>query len=340
MIKLFCITSPKNKYKLLLFIFLCSIGLNTSAKMPSAQTLLEKLGVNRQQINSITNGDIVLFDVNSSGETELTAGVIIYLPTQPTQINALIKKDGLASLDPLIISGEIIPLAATPNNFSNFNLHKSANEEFKFLNATPGMQFNLSTQELNLISSSDTKQPDIASTLYRQILWQRWQAYLKNGLKGIDPYDRGDNTFVNPGAELQTAAMAQDPLKLYFPELFNAWQNYPSIAIPIGIEESYTWSNRMVQDRPAGILTHRFIKSESNGELILARQFYAAHSFNANQLMIVCLPYKEGTLVFYTNRTFTDQVSGFGSALKHLIGDNLAKNQVINILKILQKHFE
>ena len=56
--------------------------------------------------------------------------------------------------------------------------------------------------------------------------------------------------------------------------------------------------------------------------------------------MIVCLPYKDGTLVFYTNRTFTDQVSGFGSALKHLIGDNLAKNQVINLLKILQKHFE
>lgn len=325
---------------LLLFITLCLIGSNTSAKMPSAQTLLEQLGVNHQQINNITNGEIVLFDVNSSGETELTAGVIIYLPTQPHQVSALIKKDGLASLDPLIISGEIIPLTANKNKFNNFNLQKSANEESEFLHATPGMQFNLSTQEFNLISSSDTKQPDIASTLYRQILWQRWQAYLKNGLKGIDPYERGDNTFVNLGAELQTAAMAQDPLKLYFPELFNAWQDYPNIAIPIGVEESYTWSNRMVQDRPAGILTHRFITSESNGELILARQFYAAHSFNANQLMIVCLPYKQGTLVFYTNRTFTDQVSGFGSALKHLIGDNLAKNQVINLLKILQKHFE
>jgi len=63
-------------------------------------------------------------------------------------------------------------------------------------------------------------------------------------------------------------------------------------------------------------------------------------SFNANQLTIICLPYKQGSLIFYTNRIFTDQVSGFGSVLKHLIGDNMAQAQLTNLQKIMQKHFK
>jgi len=109
--------------------------------MPSAQTLLEQLGFNHQQINNITNGEIVLFDVNSSGETELTAGVIIYLPTQPHQVSALIKKDGLASLDPLIISGEIIPLTANKNKFNNLIYKKVVMKSLSFY--TPPLECNL-----------------------------------------------------------------------------------------------------------------------------------------------------------------------------------------------------
>jgi hypothetical protein len=68
--------------------------------------------------------------------------------------------------------------------------------------------------------------------------------------------------------------------------------------------------------------------STGAGEVILARQFYAGHSYNSNQLTIACLPYRDGSLVFYANRTFTDQVAGFGSSLKHSIGREQAQNEM------------
>ena len=36
--------------------------------------------------------------------------------------------------------------------------------------------------------------------------------------------------------------------------------------------------------------------------------------------IIGCMPYEGGSVVFCTNRTFTDQVTGFGSSLKRSVG--------------------
>ncbi len=323
-----------------LFILINMMPSISLAEMPSPHALLNQLKINQKDINRLNQGDVVLFDVDSSGETELTAGVIIYVLTTPAQISLLIKKDGLASLDPLTISWGLIPTQANSSILNNFLIDPGNSEAKKFLNVTPGDQFNLSTQEFNLIRNNDSKQTDKASEIYRKILWQRWQSYRKNGLKGIAPYDRGNNTVIEPSTDLKIASQAHDLASDYFPDIFNAWRNYPNITLPVGVEESYTWSYRFVQDRPAAILTHRFIYTNSNGEFIIARQFYAGHSFNANQLTITCLPYNNGALIFYTNRNFTDQVSGFGSSLKHLIGDNIAQKQVVDLLITLQKQFK
>ncbi len=329
-----------NGIKLLLCL---SIGLFcslVSAQMPNPQILFNQLGINQEDINRLNQEDVVLFNVESSGETELTAGIIIYVLASPAQISALIKQDGLTSLDTQAISGELIPLKANLEIFENFSLRSAGIDEADFLTAIPSDQYNFSTEEFKLIKSQSSKQSVKAVDIYKQILWQRLQSYRKYGLKGIALYDRGLNTLVSPSVDLQTAAQEHDLVTDYFPELFNAWYYYPNTVLPAGVEESYTWSNRLVQNRPTAILTHRFIVSDAQGELILARQFYAGHSFNTNQLTMICLPYKKGTVIFYTNRNFTDQVSGFGSTLKHFIGDNFARNQVVELLKALQQHFK
>jgi len=322
---------------LLLMIVTCPLAL---AQMPSPQELLEQLGISQNDKSRLHRGESVLFNVDSSGETELTAGVIIYIAAKPQQISALIKKDGLASLDTQSISGELIPLKATVTVFNNFNFSTGSHEESEFIRAIPNDQFNLSTEEFSLIKSKIANQADIAVDIYKHILWQRWQSYRLYGLKAIAPYDRGNNTLVSPSVDLQTAALEHDLASNYFPEIFNAWYQFPNIALPKGVEDSYTWINRLVENRPTAILTHRFIVSQTQGELILARQFYAGHSFNANQLTIMCLPYEQGALIFYTNRNFTDQVLGIGSNVKHFIGVQLARTEVIELLTALQKHFQ
>lgn len=326
-------------YKLLVSLFislLCPVAL---AQMPSAQILFEKLALKAADIEVLHQGDIVSFSVNSLSDMELTAGVVIYLPAPPIQVSALFKKDALASLDPQLITGGIISLPANPWVFKKFTLKAGSEEEAGFLAATPGKQFNLSTAEFDLIHAAASDPAQTASTLYQQILWKRWLSYSQKGLKGVAPYDRGNNAFINPALDLQAAATEQDVLSAYFPELWTAWLHYPEMALPKGVAEYYNWGNRLVQDRPTAILTHRWMISEAQGEVILIRQFYSGHSFNANQLFIICVPYENGSLVFYTNHTFTDQVSGFGSAIKHFIGDNLAQKQITTLLKNMQGHF-
>lgn len=125
-------------------------------------------------------------------------------------------------------------------------------------------------------------------------------------------------------------------LARYFPELYKAWLNYPA-ALPAGAEETFFWRNRQVESRPTAILVHRIMLTTNAGELILTRQFYAGHSYNSNQLTIACLPYRDGSLVFYANRTFTDQVAGFGSSLKHSIGGEQARSEMTKLLKNMHK---
>jgi len=118
--------------------------------------------------------------------------------------------------------------------------------------------------------------------------------------------------------------------------LYKALLNFPS-ALPVGAEEKFFWLNREVQSRPTAILVHRVMLRMGAGEVILSRQFYAGHSYNSNQLTIVCLPYRDGSLVFYMNRTFTDQVAGNASSLKHSIGNEQERDEIVKLLKNLRK---
>jgi len=72
--------------------------------------------------------------------------------------------------------------------------------------------------------------------------------------------------------------------------------------------------------------------SSANGGVILSRQFYAGHSYHSNQITVAFLPYLNGTLVFYANKTFTGQVAGFGSSLKHSIGESQERSDMTQLM--------
>ena len=326
----------KTGIRMLLVLALSSPFSVFAASLPDSQELIQQLGVSQQDLTKLDQGEIIYFNVAESHEKELAAGAAIYLPAAPAKIVGLIKSKGLASIDTAVTAEGLIQSQATPDTFKGFGFKAGSDEAADFLAATPGSQFNLSTEEFQALKSVNPAQPDAASATYRTVLWQRWQAYRKNGLKGIAPYDRGNGTEANPGGELRTATLDSKVLARYFPELYKAWLNYPA-ALPTGAEETFIWRNRQVESRPTALLVHRVLLSAGAGEVILSRQFYAGHSYNSNQLTIACLPYRDGTLVFYANRTFTDQVAGFGSSLKHSVGGEQARSEMAKQLKNLRK---
>ncbi len=50
------------------------------------------------------------------------------------------------------------------------------------------------------------------------------------------------------------------------------------------------------------------------------RTFYASHTYNAQQVYFGVMPFEEGVMVFYLNRTFTDKVDIFARSVAHRIG--------------------
>ena len=307
-----------------------------AANMPDSQALIQQLDIQQQDLANLNQGEIIFFNVAESDEKELAVGAAIYLPVAPSKIIGFIKNKGLESIDAAVTAQGSLPISAALNTFKGFGFSAGKDEAASFLAATADSQFNLSSQEFQAIKAANSGQTDAASQTYRKILLQRWQAYRKKGLKGIANYDRGDGVEANPGEELGKATQDNKVLTQYFPELYKALLNYPSL-LPVGTEEKFFWLNREVQSRPTAILVHRVMLRMSAGGLILSRQFYAGHSYNANQLTIVCLPYRDGSLVFYMNRTFTDQVAGAGVSLKHSIGDEQERDEIVKILESLRK---
>ena len=323
-------------YKMLIALALSVTFPVFAANLPDSEELIQQLGIQQQDVAKLNQGDVVFFNVAETNEKELAAGAAMYFKAAPSTMVGLIKNKGLASIDTEVTEEGAIPLHATLDAFKSFGFKAGSDEAVSFLAAKPGSQFNLSTEEFQVLQTASSTQSDAASPAYRKILLQRWQAYRKNGLKGIATYDRGNSTEANPGGELRTATQNSKVLARYFPELYKAWLNYPA-ALPAGAEETFFWRNRNVESRPTAILIHRVMLSNDAGELILSRQFYAGHSYNSNQLTIACLPYLDGSLVIYTNRTFTDQVAGFGSSLKHSIGGEQARGEMTKMLKNARK---
>ncbi|WP_333876530.1 hypothetical protein [Methylobacter sp.] len=307
-----------------------------AANLLDSQELIQLLGIGQQELKNLDQGKTVFFNVAEDDKKELAAGVAIYLPIAPSRIIQFIHKKGLSSLDPDVTAHGIIPLQATLETFKGFGFKAGDDEAEDFSQEAPERRFNLSTQEFHTLKATGSTRSDEASQAYRKILLERWQNYRKNGLKGIASYDRDNGPKANPSAELRLATLDSKILARYFPELYQAWLNYPA-ALPAGAEELYFWINRKVEGRPTAILGHRVMLSAGAGEVILSRQFYVGHSYNANQLSIACLPYRDGSLVFYTNRNFTDQVAGFGSDLKHSIGREQMQGEIIKQLTNLRK---
>ena len=162
---------------------------------------------------------------------------------------------------------------------------------------------------------------------YREIIFERFEAYRRGGVDAIAPYARETNVNSKPSTELRQAANESIFLARFAPVLYEAWLNYPK-GLPSGTDEAFRWVEKDVEGRPATILRHRINSDWNGGVLQLTREFYAPHSYNSSQWITGCFPFRTGTVVFQQVRSFTDQVSGVATQIKHLIGRKLLKNKM------------
>ena len=298
--------------------------------------MLSYMKIDPAERAGILSGKIVSREVGEGSKNELAIGIVMFVPAPLEKIVGAVKTETLLGKDPEIrafgeLQGDRIRIIDLQE--AGFG-PKDGDEVDDLLDAAPGNRFNLAKAEIESFNALKKQVRDAAnrtaevSKLNNQILHSRFEAYFKGGLAAIAPYDRGDGVQAKPGDELTLALKESQMLAKYFPELQKALLEFPR-SQPEGMVHRFFWINQKIEDRPDFILSHRMKYIRPEGAFLAERQYYVGHSYNSMQILAGCIPMEKGTFVFYSNRTFTDQVAGFASGMKHSIGRGQMRDEIV-----------
>jgi hypothetical protein len=309
-------------------------GIPAYAKPPVVEEVLDVLGMDKGQIAELAQGQPIAYALSEGRDDELAAGITWYLPVPLSKVAGQMRLEYPEALD---VDVTVHGMLTEYGGAASLGPAVPSKEEAQaLLDAEPGDEFNLSTHEIDTFKTlkkrlKRTPHKAVESEVgqhYRELLFQRFTDYRHGGTQAITPYAREEGLFSRPSLELRQAANASDILVRYFPALRKAWLDYPK-GLPPGASEAFPWVEKNVGSRSAVILKHRVNIDWSGGVLVLTREFYAPHSYNSSQWITGCLPYRNGTVVFQQVRSYTDQVAGVASDVKHIIGRELLKDRML-----------
>ena len=309
-------------------------GIPALAEPLAVEEVFDVLGMDKGQIAELKQDRPVAYALSEGSTDELAVGLAWYLPVPLDKVAGQLR---LVDPDPLDVDVKAHGILTEHSGAGSLaSVVLSTEEAQSLLDAGPGDEFNLSAHEIDKLKTfkQELKRTphraieDAAGEHFREILLQRYAAYRRGGTNAITPYARNENTDSKPSLELRQAANASAILSRYFPALGKAWLDYPQ-ALPPGASEAFPWVEKNVEGRLAAILRHRINMDWNGGVLVLTREFYAPHSYNSSQWITGCLPYRDGTVVFQQVRSFTDQVAGIASDVKHVVGRELLKNKML-----------
>lgn len=328
---------------LLLFnISLLQLNSRVFASSPAVEDVLRILEMNGPQISELAEGRPVLYNVSENGTDELASGIAWYLPIPLSKVVAQLRIFKPDLLDVDVKAYGILTVNSKAESLPTGVL--SSEDTEALLDVESGSEFNLSSQEIDSFKSlkkalnqnSSLPIRDSVAQRYREILFERFNAYRHGGTDAIAPYARDDKANSDPASELRLASNSSAILANYFPNLYKVWMNYPQ-TLPTGATEIFPWISKIVENRQGVILRHRINVDWNDGLLVLTREFYAPHSYNSSQWLTGCLPYRNGTVIFQQVRSYTDQVAGMASNVKHIIGRKVLKEKMLKSFERLCK---
>ena len=307
--------------------------------VPTPAELAKVLGFTDAEIGRIKGGEIIQKDLKEGSDKEL-AGVLAVIFHRPVKelVDIALQGKMLETNKSMQAFRVWKPDASADKAFADVGLSATQTAEAKILaNASPGSKLNLSAAEIAQFQNV-RPEPSAVNVPLRAMLKARYEAYRKSGLKGITPYARGGRNESSPASEL-TLAINQTKTAARRQDFFEALLNYPADPLP-DTEHRFYWFKQTVESRPTFVLAHRAERHAANAALLTEEQFYVGHSYNSNFVAGGGLEVQGGTLVFYVNRTFTDQVAGLGSGLKHGIGRSLMLFEVAANLKRIREQLQ
>jgi hypothetical protein len=130
--------------------------------------------------------------------------------------------------------------------------------------------------------------------------------------------------------------LASPVLQNAAPEAFQAFRDFPGVDAQ-GVVHEFFWSQQKVEDKPAFILSHRMTYPMQRGVIYMDRQYFVSRTYNSMLTGTGCGQVAEGTIVYYVNRTSTDQVAGFMQETKHSVGRKQMREELIKMFEEIKK---
>jgi hypothetical protein len=309
------------------------------AANPLATEESQTLDVGRlspEQRRRLLAGDTIAYQVLETGETEIGAGVAMYLAVPLARAAEVLTSPDVVLKDPSITAWGLIPAHATAAAFQGFKLAGGEQGEAReTLEAEADLRFNLTLAESETFRAARAAPGccdragtiETATAQWRMLLLRRAEAFQSRGLDGVAPYARRGG-ISDPAALLRVAAGDARVVAPFAPRLGEALLRYPADQSPTSISQLY-WVKRQVQGRPTPILLHHLVEVTPALALYVERQFYVGHTYNASQILCAAVPYEDGVVILSSNRVSTDQVGGFGGDMKRMIGRRQLRAEIV-----------
>lgn len=302
-----------------------AVGSVAADDVPSATQVMTDMGLPADAAQRVLAGEFVTADVEAINERDLSIAIAFLVKTSPADLSKQVMEGDFISADSQVKAHGEFKGAGSMSALTPLQITKdSANA---FASAQAGSDLNLSKAEIAAFGAVADGDAAAALEKLQEMLLQRYQAYSTKGLAGIAPYARGGGKTSDPAADLKSAANASRGLKKHAPSLQKMMTDYPNSKAP-GLQEHFYWFSYDLDGKPTYVLSHVMAAPEGNAAVILQRQYYVSTGYNAEQAVAAFLPVNEGTVVMYTNHTFTDQVAGFGGSMKRSIGRNMMESQL------------
>ena len=232
--------------------------------------------------------------------------------------------------DPSVLQSRVIQETGTLEDFANLVLEPNGNAMTKkYLNAARGASLDLSTTEIDscrALQNGQGKEQERVVHHVQEILLNQYHAYGEHVLNGIQPYARCGKVY-DSGEELRHKTGLAELLKQKSPSFHKHCLEYPHFH-PDGLEESYSWVNYKIDDKPTVVLIHRMSLCEGVVYVFSERHLYVSWSHNSVPGISGAFPMENITVVAYVLRTSTDQVAGLGGATKRAIGARMMTSKV------------
>jgi hypothetical protein len=288
-----------------------------------------------EQRRRLLAGDTIGYQVTESTETELGAGVAMYLPVPLARVAEALTSQDIVLKEPSITAWGALAPGATVAALAGYKLAAGEVAEAQdAFDAVAGGRLNLSAPEIEAFRAArPARGADRAAVAeggaaqWRALLLQRAQAFQTRGLDGMAPYARRGG-LSDPAAVLRVAAGDARIVGHLMPGLADSLLRFPAEQSSTAISQFY-WVRRQVQGRPDPILIHHLVDVTPQLALYIERHVYVGHSYNASQILSGAVPYEDGVVVFSSNRVSTDQVAGLGGELKRVIGRRQLRGEIV-----------